>query len=147
MMTPYGNPYIAQLNPQQQQELGGLMPVFQNIGNQQAMQNAALAQQNQLVSQAGQTAQGGGMNPMALAQALRKDKMTQDQINARDVQMGGAGSYNPFSQYDVTSNYGTDPYSQQSRMLAAQEAGMGFNTSPVSNMPVVGAYGQLLPNN
>lgn len=121
MMTPYGNPYIAQLNPQQQQELGGLMPVFQNIGNQQAMQNAALAQQNQLVSQAGQTAQGG-INPMALAQALRKDQpMSQEQINARDVQMGGIGTYNPYTQYKVSSTYGTDPYSQQSRMLAAQE--------------------------
>lgn len=121
MMTPYGNPYIAQLNPQQQQELGGLMPVFQNIGNQQAMQNAALAQQNQLVSQAGQTSQGG-INPMALAQALRKDQpMSQEQINARDVQMGGIGTYNPYTQYKVSSTYGTDPYSQQSRMLAAQE--------------------------
>jgi hypothetical protein len=74
MMTPYGNPYIAQINPQQQQELGGLMPVFQNIGQQQAMQNAALAQQNQLVSQAGQTAQSGGMNPLAMAMLLRKGK-------------------------------------------------------------------------
>lgn len=122
MMTPYGNPYIAQMNPQQQQEVGGLMPVFQNIANQQAMQNAALAQQNQLVGQAGQTAQGGGLNPMALAQALRKDQpMTQEQINARDVQMGGIGTYNPYTQYKVSSTYGTDPYSQQSRMLAAQE--------------------------
>jgi hypothetical protein len=122
MMTPYMNPYIAQMQPQNQmQEVGGLTPVFQNIANQQAMQNAALAQQNQLVSQAGQTAQGGGMNPMALAQALRKDKMTPEQMNARDVQMGGIGTYNPYTQYQVSSNYGTTPYSQQSRMLASQE--------------------------
>lgn len=122
MMSPYMNPYIAQMQPQaQMQELGGLSPVFQNIANQQAMQNAALAQQNQLVSQAGQTAQGAGMNPMALAQALRKDKMTPEQMNARDVQMGGIGTYNPYTQYQVSSNYGTTPYSQQSRMLASQE--------------------------
>jgi hypothetical protein len=122
MMTPYMNPYIAQMQPQNQmQEVGGLTPVFQNIANQQAMQNAALAQQNQLVSQAGQTAQGGGMNPMALAQALRKDKMTPEQMNAKDVQMGGIGTYNPYTQYQVSSNYGTTPYSQQSRMLASQE--------------------------
>lgn len=127
MMSPYQNPYIAQMQPQNQmQDLGGLTPVYQNIANQQAMQNAALAQQNQLIGQAGQTAQGG-MNPMALAQALRKDKMTSEQRNAKDVQMGGAASYNPLSQFDVSSTYGTDPYSQQSRMLAAQEAGMGFN--------------------
>ena len=63
------NPYIMPM--QQPQELGGLSPVFQNFGQQQANQQAALAQQNQLVNQASQT-QGGGMNPMALAQALRK---------------------------------------------------------------------------
>ena len=122
MMTPYMNPYIAQMQPQSQmQDVGGLTPVFQNIANQQAMQNAALAQQNQLVSQAGQTAQGG-TNPMALAQALRKTApQTQEQMNARDVQMGGLGTYNPYTQYQVSSNYGTNPYSQQSRMLASQE--------------------------
>jgi hypothetical protein len=61
------NPYIQFQNPQDMQ---GLNPVFQNIGQQQALQNAALAQQNQLTQQAGQT-QGGGMSPMAMAMALR----------------------------------------------------------------------------
>jgi hypothetical protein len=55
---------------QQMQDVSGLQPVFQNFGQQQANQQAALAQQNQLVNQAGQS-QGGGMNPMALAQMLR----------------------------------------------------------------------------
>ena len=59
--------YMLPISPQDQQ---GLNPVFQNVGQQQANQNAALAQQNQLVQQAGQTQQGG-MNPMAMAQALR----------------------------------------------------------------------------
>lgn len=62
------NPFILQ--GQQPQDLSGLSPVFQNIAGQQAAQNAALAQQNQLVQQAGQTGQGG-MNPMAMAQMLR----------------------------------------------------------------------------
>jgi hypothetical protein len=52
------------------QDVSGLQPVFQNFGQQQANQQAALAQQNQLVNQASQS-QGGGMNPMALAQMLR----------------------------------------------------------------------------
>jgi hypothetical protein len=52
------------------QDVSGLQPVFQNFGQQQANQQAALAQQNQLVNEAGQS-QGGGMNPMALAQMLR----------------------------------------------------------------------------
>ena len=67
------NPYI--LPPQQMQDVSGLQPVFQNFGQQQANQQAALAQQNQLVNQAGQT-QGGGINPMALAQMLRKKDPT-----------------------------------------------------------------------
>ena len=112
------NPYILQGQPMQ--DVSGLQPVFQNFGQQQANQQAALAQQAQLAGQAGQT-QGGGMNPLALAQALRKDKPTQDQLNAKDAQMGGLGTYNPFTQYDISQKYGTDMYSPQSRMLAAQE--------------------------
>ena len=116
------NPYFKQGQPMQ--DLGGLQPVFQNFAQQQANQQAALAQQNQLVNQAGQS-QGGGMNPMALASMLRKgDKPTQDQINAKDAQMGGIGTFNPFTQYDISQQYGTDMYSPQSRMLAGQELGM-----------------------
>jgi hypothetical protein len=62
------NPYIRPMQPMQ--DVSGLQPVFQNFGQQQANQQAALAQQNQLVNQASQS-QGGGMNPMALAQMLR----------------------------------------------------------------------------
>lgn len=68
MMTP--NPYIMQMP--QTQDLGGLTPYFQNIANQQAMQNAAMQQAQGLTQQAGQTAQGGGMNPMMMAMMLRK---------------------------------------------------------------------------
>ena len=120
------NPYYLAMNPMgnqrpQTQDLGGLAPVYQNIANQQAMQNMAMQQAQGLTQQAGQTSQGG-MNPMMMAQMLRKDKpMTQEQINARDVQMGGMGTYNPYTQYNVSQQYGTDPYSQQSRMLASQE--------------------------
>jgi hypothetical protein len=139
------NPYIQQMP--QTQDLGGLSPYYQNIANQQAMQQQAMQQAQGLTQDAGRTVQGG-MNPMAMAMMLRKGKPTdQAGVNASDVQMGGTSSYNPFSQFDVSNTYGTDPYSQQSRMLAAQESGMGFNLSPVKNMPVVGAYGQLLPNN
>ena len=63
-------PQIGRVSPQTQ-DLGGLNPVFQNIANQQAMQNMALQQGQGLTQQAGQTAQGG-MNPMMLAQMLRK---------------------------------------------------------------------------
>jgi hypothetical protein len=62
------NPYILRTLPMQ--DLSGLQPVYQNIGQQQAMQQAALSQQNQLANQAGQS-QGGGMNPLAMAAMLR----------------------------------------------------------------------------
>jgi hypothetical protein len=103
------------------QDVSGLQPVFQNFGQQQANQQAALAQQNQQVIQAGQIGKQGSNDQMAMAAMLRKDKPTQDQINAKDAQMGGLSTYNPYTQYKVSNTYGTDPYSQQSRMLAAQE--------------------------
>ena len=62
------NPYILPQLPMQ--DVSGLQPVFQNFGQQQANQQAALAEQNQLMNQAGQS-QGGGMNPMAMAAMLR----------------------------------------------------------------------------
>jgi hypothetical protein len=113
------NPYIMQM--QQPQDLSGLSPVFQNIAQQQAMQNMAMQQGQGLTQAAGQIGQGGNDN-MALAAMLRKgDKPTQDQMNAQDAQMGGLSTYNPFTQYSISQQYGTDMYSPQSRMLAAQE--------------------------
>ena len=69
MMNMY-NPYIMQ---QPQQDIGGLSPVFQNIAAQQANQNMAMQQGQQMAQQVGQNNQGG-MNPMAMAAMLRKDK-------------------------------------------------------------------------
>jgi hypothetical protein len=68
------NPYILQGQPMQ--DLGGLSPVFANFGQQQANQQAALAQQNQLANQAGQTQGGAGVNQLALAMMLRKKDPT-----------------------------------------------------------------------
>ena len=62
------NPYI--LMPPPIQDVSGLQPVFQNIGQQQANQQMALAQQGQLANQAGES-QSSGMNPMAMAAMLR----------------------------------------------------------------------------
>ena len=76
------NPYIMQMP--QTQDLGGLSPYYQNIAQQQAMQNAAMQQAQGLTQQAGQTAQGGGMNPMAMAMMLRKGK-SDPYANAQDA--------------------------------------------------------------
>ena len=74
------NPYILQ--PQPMQDVSGLQPVYQNFGQQQANQQAALAQQNQLANQAGQT-QSGGMNPIAMAMMLRKQDPNQQSLGSK----------------------------------------------------------------
>lgn len=102
------NPYI--LGQQKMQEVSGLQPVFQNFAQQQANQQAALAQQNQLVNQAGQSQGGGGMNPMALAQALRKENpmLSKDQMS--EIKQLGSNPNNPLSGYNTGmfgwGNYG-----------------------------------------
>jgi hypothetical protein len=116
------NPYIPQMA--QSQDLGGLNPVFQNIAQQQANQAAAMQQGLNLTNQAGMTVDGkqagAGYNQIAMANALRQ-KPDQTNTNAEDAQMGGLSTYNPFTQYEISQKYGTDMYSPQSRMLAAQE--------------------------
>jgi hypothetical protein len=119
------NPFIQQ---GQQQDIGGLAPVFQNMAAQQANQNAALAQQNQLVNEASQTGgSGGGMNPLAMAMALRggKPKGDNSMLGARmdmalnskaspmlqdQVSKLGSSTTNPFSNYNMGTggfgNYG-----------------------------------------
>jgi hypothetical protein len=74
------NPYFNTVDPYfLQQDQMSLMPTFQNVGQQQANQQAALAQQNQQVIQAGQVGKQGGNDGMALAMALRKkDKKDPD---------------------------------------------------------------------
>jgi len=108
------NPYI--LPSQQMQDVSGLQPVFQNFGQQQANQQAALAQQNQLVNQAGQS-QGGGMNPMALAMMLRnKDPQSLGSkmgVYAKSIpaimQYGSENVYGGFGQGQVpTTTTGMD---------------------------------------
>jgi hypothetical protein len=116
-MNPYINPMM------QAQDLGGLNAVYQNTAAQQQFQNQAAMQGQQLAQQAGQTAQQS--NPMALAQALRKSAPTDPNAqNAQDASMNSWGAYNPINQYNTSQNYGTDPYSQQSLMLASQDMGM-----------------------
>jgi hypothetical protein len=85
------------------QDLSGLQPVYQNIGQQQAMQQAALSQQNQLANQAGQS-QGGGMNPMAMAMMLRKKDPNEQSLGSK---MGTyAKSIPAIMQYGSENVYG-----------------------------------------
>jgi hypothetical protein len=98
------------------QDVSGLQPVFQNFGQQQANQQAALAQQNQLVNEMGQ-GQGGGMNPMALAMMLRnKDPQSLGSkmgVYAKSIpaimQYGSENVYGGFGQGQVpTTTTGMD---------------------------------------
>ena len=125
------NPYylaMTQMGNQrpQTQDLGGLNPVFQNIAQQQAMQNAAMQQAQGLTQDAGRTVQGG-MNPMAMAMMLRKGEKPQSTSNLgarvdmalnsqaspylqNQVAQLGSSTSNPFSNYNMGTggwgNYG-----------------------------------------
>lgn len=117
-MAYTNNPYF--LPPQEDQQIAGVAPMMQNIAGQQANQNAALAEAMQLAKSAGTPVTGNSQGgAMALAGALRKGKKADP--NAADAAMGGLATYNPMTQSAISSKYDTDLYSQQSRMLAAQE--------------------------
>ena len=102
------NPYM--LMPKGMQDVSGLQPVFQNFAQQQANQQAALAQQNQLVNQAGESQGGSGMNPMALASMLRKENPMLSSAQNQEVRKLGSNPNNPLSGYNTGmfgfGNYG-----------------------------------------
>ena len=128
-MNPYAmNPYIQQM--QQPQDLGGLFPVFQNIAQQQANQNMAIQQGQALAQQAGQNAQMGGMNPLAMAMMLRKG--SDPYANAQDA----------MNKYGASNVYGFGGQGTVPTQITGQD-----QYEPVKNMPSVGAYGQLIPSN
>jgi hypothetical protein len=107
MQNPYTSMYMPTGFDQNQQ---GLTPVFQNIASQQANQNAALQQQNQLVQQAGITQKGqqlgGDPNQVAMAKALR------NQNGVSPMQNG---------QTYINSKFGRDPMQP--------DMGQGANTA------------------
>ena len=92
------------------QDLQGIQPVFQNASAQQQNQQGLLKQGNQFASQALLPADQQ-YNPKEMANALRSMGET-------------ANAYAPWTQVEMSNQYGTDPYSEQSRMLAMQERGM-----------------------
>jgi hypothetical protein len=102
------NPYIQQMP--QTQDLGGLAPYYQNIANQQAMQNMAMQQAQGLTQDAGRTVQGG-MNPLAMAMMLRKGQ-DQKNINVANAEMSA------FNQRPAQNYYsaGMNPMNIQSDM-------------------------------
>jgi hypothetical protein len=132
-MPTYINPAM------QSQDLGGLNAVYQNMAAQQQFQNQAAMQGQQMTQQAGQIGkQGGGMNPMAMAAALRKDKKPTDPYAANNGDPY-ANAQTASKLYGAENVYG---YGGQGQI----PSGMGTDVySPVSNMPAVGAYGQLIP--
>jgi hypothetical protein len=121
------NPYIQQMP--QPQDLGGLAPVFQNIAQQQAMQQAAMQQGQGLTQQAGQTTQGG-MNPMAMAMMLRKGQ-SDPYANAQEA----------MKKYGAENVYGFGGQGKVPTQITGQD-----QYEPIQNMPSVGAYGQLIPS-
>jgi hypothetical protein len=99
------NPYI--LMPQKMQEVSGLQPVYQNFGQQQANQQAALSQQNQLVGQAGQQQSNAGFNQLAMAMMLRGKNPNETQQSPEmksEISQLGSNTWNPMSDYNRGTN-------------------------------------------
>jgi hypothetical protein len=93
------------------QDLSGLAPVFQNTSAQQQGLQQAMAQGNQLAQQAlGSGQQGGGLDPKALAQALRKDNPMLSTAQNQEVRALGSNPNNMMSGYNTGmfgwGNYG-----------------------------------------
>lgn len=85
-------------------------PVFQNASAQQQNMQSLMGQGQKLTSQAILPADMQ-YNPKEMAGALRNMGET---INA----------YSPWQQTALAEKYGTDPYSETTRMIAMQERGM-----------------------
>jgi hypothetical protein len=105
------NNYFTQVAPYMQQDQQGLNPVFQNIAQQQANQNAALQQQMQNNQMAGQThGSSGGMNPLAMAAMLRGNKQpglgeTTNSFGQiiKDPTYGSGNAYNNMSSGEIAN--------------------------------------------
>ena len=123
------NPYILRTLPMQ--DVSGLQPVYQNIGQQQAMQQAALSQQNQLANQAGQS-QSSGMNPLAMAAMLRKKDPNEQSLGSK---MGTyAKSIPAIMEYGAENVYGG--FGQgQTPTQANFDADITSNVSNANAMP------------
>jgi len=131
------NPYLSQFAPQtMQQDVYGQPPVMDTSGRAMA-QNAMNQQGSQLASQALGINKNPmkGIDPMKLGMALRQ----------MGDQYGGTpqGGYGQQDAYMRSSSM--LPLTQQQQMLMDQ--GGADMMSPVQNMPVAGAYGQLMPSN
>jgi len=124
------NPYITQVPSYMSQDQQGLGPVFQNTNAQQQYLANELRQQHQLAQPRQQQGGGGmgGMNPMTMANMLKNQSTSTGGITS-PYSFGGSTSnnlsaYAPWNQSAAANTYGTDPYSQQSIMLAQQDAGL-----------------------
>jgi hypothetical protein len=132
MDNQYTNPYTSTYVPSgfDQQNAQGINPVFQNTSAQQQYLANELRQQNQFMQPHAQKGAGGGMgglSPMSMANMLKSKPSASGISNPNSF--GGSASnnlsaYAPWNQSSTANTYGTDPYSQQSIMLAQQDAGL-----------------------
>ena len=88
-----------------------ITPYWQNISSQNQSVQRLLQQGNQLANANLNSGDNFNFDGAKMANALRGIGQT---IN----------SYSPWTQNQIGNTYGTDPYSEQSRMLAMQERGM-----------------------
>jgi hypothetical protein len=131
------NPYLSQFAPQaMQQDIYGPSQMMDTTARQLS-QDAANKQGVQL----GQQALGINKNPMSGVDPIKLG-MALRQMN----QPYGGTPQGAYGQQDLYKKYASmNPSTQQQQML--MEQGGADMMNPVSNMPVAGAYGQLMPSN
>jgi hypothetical protein len=92
------------------QDLSGIAPTMQNTLAQQQMIQQMMQQGNQLSNQALGNQQSGGMNPMDLAKALRKDNSMLSTAQNQEIRKLGSNPSNMMSGYNTGmfgwGNYG-----------------------------------------
>ena len=139
------NEYTSAYAPMQSNAQYG-QPTVLGQGSQEAMHNAMLNQQQQYNNQSAQIAgQPSGLSRMLapMQQMMMAKALRQGMDQSKPYGATPQGGYAQQGQYmqDAMNN----PATQQQQALMNQ-GGADF-MSPVQNMPVAGAYGQLIPNN
>lgn len=92
------------------QDLSGIAPTFQNTAAQQQNMQQMMQQGNQLSNQALGGQQGGGLDPMKMAQMLRKNGAGLSSEQTAEIKALGSNPNNMMSGYNTGmfgwGNYG-----------------------------------------
>lgn len=128
----------------QMTDLSGMNPTVQNTGAQQQMYQQNMNNMGSLANQALDTkgTQMAKFDPKSMANALRNNSSNIDSFKLPQLDQQTSGVAGMGDSMGTGLVYGGVNFGEMNPNSTG-----GFGLKPVSNMPVVGAYGQLMPNN